>query len=103
MAALKDNAGKPYAAEEIKGKINEHPYIKTYAHVTPLPSKKENDVFVSPEGKILRSTPGGWQQQNSRGWAPARDVGNKNPVNIDRQIRSQVQQRTSGGENVKKK
>jgi hypothetical protein len=62
---------------------------------TPRSSTRANDVYTTPEGKILRKTPQGWQQRDRSSWKKAGDTPAKTGVDHDSKVRQRGAERSS--------
>jgi hypothetical protein len=61
----------------------------------PRPVARENNVYATPEGNIVRQTPQGWQQREQGSWKPAVQPPPQTGVNIDAQVRQRAAERSS--------
>ena len=62
---------------------------------TPRASGRANDVYATPEGRILRKTPGGWQQRDRNTWKKADDAPAKTGMDHDSNVRQRGAERSS--------
>jgi hypothetical protein len=63
--------------------------------ITTLPSTKENNVYVAPNGNIMRSTPQGWQQRDQNTWKKAGETPAKQAIVHDSNVRQRAAERSS--------
>ncbi len=80
---------RPAPAVEPRGVAN--PDIRRI----PRSSTRANDVYTTPEGNILRKTPGGWQQRDRNTWKKADDAPAKTGVDKDSKVRQRGAERSS--------
>jgi hypothetical protein len=62
---------------------------------TPRTSPRSNDVYTTPEGRILRKTPGGWQQRDRQTWKKTDDAQAKAGADKDSKVRQRGAERSS--------
>jgi hypothetical protein len=58
-------------------------------------STKENNVYVAPNGNIMRSTPQGWQQRDQNTWKKADETPAKQAIVRDSNVRQRATERSS--------
>jgi len=63
--------------------------------IVTRPSPTENNVYAAPDGKILRSTPQGWQQRVQNTWKNAPEAPAKQATVHDSEVRQRAAERTS--------
>jgi hypothetical protein len=63
--------------------------------IVTRPSPTENNVYAAPDGKILRSTPQGWQQRVQNTWKSAPEAPAKQATVHDSEVRQRAAERTS--------
>jgi len=65
------------------------------ARRVPQPSSQENNVYATPDGKVMRKTPNGWQQRENNAWKPAGNGSQKQKVDSDSRARARGAERSS--------
>ena len=70
--------------------------VRGNVRIQPPPSTKENNVYVAPNGNVLRSTPRGWQQRDRNTWKDAGQAPARQGVIRDQQVRQRAADRSSG-------
>ena len=79
------------------------PTVRTVAPAAPLPeprivtrpSSTENNVYVTPDGNIMRNTSQGWQQRNQNTWKKVDVTPGKQDVIRDSNVRQRAAERSS--------
>ncbi len=61
----------------------------------PRPVARDNNVYATPEGNIVRQTPQGWQQREPGAWKPAVQPPPQSGVNNDAQVRQRAAERST--------
>ncbi len=63
--------------------------------ITTHPSPNQNNVYATPDGSILRSTPQGWQQRTQNSWQNTGNTQAKQAAVHDSEVRQRTAERTS--------
>jgi hypothetical protein len=71
------------------------PAQQTQQRIITRPSRGENNVYVAPNGSIMRNTPQGWQQRDQNTWKNAADTPAKQETQRDSEIRKRAAERSS--------
>ena len=71
------------------------PISRSQPRIATRPSTKENNVYVAPNGNIMRSTPQGWQQRDQNSWKKASETPAKQSIVRDSQVRQRAAERSS--------
>ncbi|MGA3288206.1 MAG: hypothetical protein ABSD46_12350 [Bacteroidota bacterium] len=71
------------------------PISRSTPRIVTRPSPTENNVYAAPDGKILRSTPQGWQQRVQNTWKNAPEAPAKQATIHDSEVRQRAAERTS--------
>ncbi|HTP79444.1 MAG TPA: hypothetical protein VMM57_03460 [Bacteroidota bacterium] len=71
------------------------PVITPAPKIVTRPSPRENNVYATPEGVILRSTPQGWQQRDQNAWKAAPQPPPQQAVVHDSQVRQRAAERSA--------
>ena len=62
---------------------------------TPAPTTRDNNVYTTPNGNILRKTEEGWEQRTQNSWKDAGKAPATSGVNRDFEVRQLAEERTS--------
>jgi hypothetical protein len=61
----------------------------------PRQSAQENNVYATPDGKIVRKTPGGWQQRDRQTWKKPDDASANPGLDRESKVRQRGAERSS--------
>ena len=89
---MRPAAGRAAAAPAAPGGTREARDVRRGAG---RPSARENNVYATPNGKILRQTSRGWQQREGNGWKDAGNTPERRGVEGESQARQRGAERSS--------
>ncbi len=65
------------------------------SRIISRPSAKENNVYATPEGNVLRKTPQGWQRRDQNTWKDAGQAPAAQGVDRDSEVRQRAAERST--------
>ena len=90
---------RPTETPQLRGNTRQPATSPRPVAQSPRPVARDNNVYATPEGNIVRQTPQGWQQRQQHTWKAAGQPPAQSGVQRDAQVRQRGAERTSSFKN----